>query len=45
MKETDIYQTLEDRQNYEEVEKHGPYFCCAQDANGIEIRCERAMAW
>lgn len=27
MKITDIYQTLEDRQNYGEVQKHGPYFC------------------
>lgn len=35
MKDTDIYQTLEDRQNYEEVEEHGPYFCCARHANGI----------
>lgn len=35
MKETDIYQTLEDRQNYEEIEKHGPYFCHAQHANGV----------
>lgn len=26
MKTTEIYQTLEDRQNYEEVEQHGPYF-------------------
>ena len=34
MKDTDIYQTLEDRQNYDDVEKHGPYFCCARDANG-----------
>lgn len=35
MKYTDIYQTLEDRQNYDDVEEHGPYFCCARDANGI----------
>lgn len=34
MTDTDIYQTLEDRQNYDDVEKHGPYFCCARDANG-----------
>lgn len=35
MRDTDIYQTLEDRQNYGEVEEHGPYFCYAQDDNGI----------
>lgn len=35
MKVTDIYQTLEDRQNYGEVEKHGPYFCSGRYANGI----------
>lgn len=34
MKDTDIYQTLEDRQNYEDVEEHGPYFCYARYANG-----------
>ena len=34
MKDTDIYQTLEDRQNYEDVEAHGPYFCYARYANG-----------
>ena len=35
MKDTDIYQTLEDRQNYDDVEEHGPYFCYARYANGI----------
>ena len=35
MKDTDIYQTLEDRQNDDDVEEHGPYFCCARNANGI----------
>lgn len=35
MKTTDIYQTLEDRQNDEEVEDHGPYFCSERYANGI----------
>lgn len=35
MKITDIYQTLEDRQNDEEVEDHGPYFCSERYANGI----------
>lgn len=31
---TDIYQTLEDRGNYEEVESHGPYFCFLNDSQG-----------
>ena len=35
MKTTEIYQTLEDRQNYEEVEQHGPYFCSVTYPNGI----------
>ena len=35
MNATDIYQTLEDRQNDEEVEDHGPYFCSERYANGI----------
>ncbi len=35
MKTTDIYQTLEDRQNDEEVEDHGPYFCPERYPNGI----------
>ncbi len=35
MKTTDIYQTLEDCQNDEEVEEHGPYFCFERYANGI----------
>lgn len=35
MKTTDIYQTLEDRQNYEDVERHGPYFCSARYADGV----------
>ena len=34
MKYTDIYQTLEDRQNYNEVEANGPYFCYAKYPNG-----------
>ena len=34
MRDTDIYQTLEDRQNYGEVEEHGPYFCYAREGNG-----------
>ena len=38
MKDTDIYQTLEDRQNYREVEEHGPYFCCARYTNGTPKR-------
>lgn len=29
-----IYQTLEDRGNYEEVESHGPYFCSLYDKSG-----------
>lgn len=33
MRDTDIYQTLEDRQNYGEVEEHGPYFCYARYDN------------
>lgn len=35
MRDTDIYQTLEDRQNYGEVEEHGPFFCYVRDDNGI----------
>lgn len=35
MKSTEIYQTLEDRQNYEEVEAHGPYFCQERYSNGF----------
>ena len=35
MKDTDIYQTLEDRQNYGEVEEHGSYFCYARYANDV----------
>lgn len=31
---TDIYQTLEDRGNYEEIESHGPYYCSLRDGNG-----------
>lgn len=34
MRDTDIYQTLEDRQNYGEVEEHGPYFCYAREGDG-----------
>jgi hypothetical protein len=30
----DIYQTLEDRGNYDEVEHHGPYYCSRYDENG-----------
>ena len=29
-----IYQTLEDRGNYEEIKAHGPYFCSIYDSNG-----------
>lgn len=35
MKLTDIYQTLEDRQNYSEIENNGPYFCSEKDKNGL----------
>lgn len=34
MRTTDIYQTLEDRQNYGEVEKHGPFFCSVKYPDG-----------
>lgn len=34
MKSVSIYQTLEDRGNYEEIEKHGPYFCALKDSRG-----------
>lgn len=34
MKIVDIYQTLEDRGNYKEVESHGPYFCSAKYSDG-----------
>ncbi|MEE3416080.1 MAG: hypothetical protein VZR53_12010 [Prevotella sp.] len=32
---TDIYQTIEDRGNYDEVEHHGPYCCSLSDSRGI----------
>lgn len=35
MKVTNIYQTLENRQNNKEIEKHGPYFCSEHYDNGI----------
>lgn len=31
---TNIFQTLEDRENYEEIESHGPYFCSLYDSAG-----------
>lgn len=31
---TNIYQTLEDRGNYPEIESHGPYFCSLRDDCG-----------
>lgn len=34
MKITTIYQTLEDKGNYDEVESHGPYFCSVTDLKG-----------
>lgn len=34
MKSVSIYQTLEDRGNYEEIEEHGPYLCSLKDSNG-----------
>ena len=34
MKETPIYQTLEDRQNDQEIEEHGPFFCALYDDHG-----------
>lgn len=34
MKYTDIYQTLEDRQNYRDVEKNGPFFCSERETDG-----------
>ena len=34
MKSVSIYQTLEDRGNYQEVEQHGPYMCYTKDSNG-----------
>lgn len=34
MKSANIYQTLEDRNNYEYVKKHGPFFCHERDDNG-----------
>lgn len=30
----EIFQTLEDRQNYDEVERHGPYFCRSHYSDG-----------
>ena len=32
--DVDIYQTLEDRGNYEEIERHGPYFCSIYEEDG-----------
>lgn len=29
-----IYQTLEDKGNYEEIEQHGPYFCSIYEEDG-----------
>ena len=34
MKYTDIYQTLEDRQNDEYIKKNGPFFCSARCPDG-----------
>ena len=34
MKYTDIYQTLEDRQNDKDIEENGPFFCSARYPNG-----------
>lgn len=34
MKLTDIYQTLEDRNNYGDVEKNGPFFCSEKFPDG-----------
>ena len=34
MKSANIYQTLEDRNNYEYVKKHGPFFCHERYSNG-----------
>ena len=34
MKSANIYQTLEDRDNYEYVKKHGPLFCHERYSNG-----------
>ena len=36
MQVTNIYQTLEDRQNDGEVEKHGPFFCSEKEADGSQ---------
>ena len=35
MKETIIFQTLENRNNLDEVTKHGPYFCSFKDDNDV----------
>lgn len=45
MKLTDIYQTLENRQNYSEIENNGPYFVQRKMKWYIKERCKRAMAW
>ena len=34
MEKTTIYQTLEDRDNDEEVQEHGPYWCDLYEADG-----------
>lgn len=31
---TDIYQTLEDKGNYEEIKRHGSYFCSTREMDG-----------
>jgi len=35
MLKVDIYQTLEDRGNDEEIESHGPYKCLCHSSNGL----------
>lgn len=32
--DVDIYQTLENRDNYEEIVRHGPYFCSIYEEDG-----------
>lgn len=38
MLEVDIYQTLENRQNEEEIKKHGPYLCSSLNSDGSRKR-------
>lgn len=44
MRPTKIYQTLENRNNNKEIEKHGPYYCSLLDGQG-EIKVGAKAPW